>query len=134
CSAGVCVVRRVGAHRALSRCPRRSLSSLAFQRRHRQHRHLYSFPTRRSSDLAYDLALIDLMVPEMDGFTLCKNIRLKSDAVHFRSEEHTSELQSRFDLVCRLLLAKKNATRSRYKCASTKEPKAFTLQGLAWTS
>src|SRR5699024_12498224 len=25
----------------------------------------------------------------------------------FRSEEHTSELQSRFDLVCRLLLAKK---------------------------
>src|SRR5437868_8158958 len=27
-----------------------------------------------------------------------------------RSEEHTSELQSRFDLVCRLLLAKKNTT------------------------
>ena len=25
-----------------------------------------------------------------------------------RSEEHTSELQSRFDLVCRLLLEKKN--------------------------
>src|SRR5699024_11672369 len=37
------------------------------------------------------------------------------DAVKFqakrtveRSEEHTSELQSRFDLVCRLLLEKKN--------------------------
>src|SRR5699024_11990386 len=28
-------------------------------------------------------------------------------AVIFRSEEHTSELQSRFDLVCRLLLEKK---------------------------
>lgn len=27
----------------------------------------------------YDLALIDLMLPEMDGLTLCKNIRLKSD-------------------------------------------------------
>src|SRR5699024_12248124 len=27
-----------------------------------------------------------------------------------RSEEHTSELQSRFDLVCRLLLAKKKET------------------------
>src|SRR5438067_9412672 len=27
-----------------------------------------------------------------------------------RSEEHTSELQSRFDLVCRLLLEKKNMT------------------------
>src|SRR6266496_5895977 len=31
----------------------------------------------------------------------------------FRSEEHTSELQSRRDLVCRLLLEKKNAVRSR---------------------
>src|SRR5207249_5668789 len=29
---------------------------------------------------------------------------------HARSEEHTSELQSRFDLVCRLLLEKKNAS------------------------
>src|SRR5438067_6006839 len=28
-----------------------------------------------------------------------------------RSEEHTSELQSRFDLVCRLLLEKKNKIR-----------------------
>src|SRR5699024_12732836 len=28
-----------------------------------------------------------------------------------RSEEHTSELQSRFDLVCRLLLEKKNRIR-----------------------
>jgi len=27
----------------------------------------------------YDLALIDLMLPEMDGFSLCKNIRWKSD-------------------------------------------------------
>src|SRR5690349_22897228 len=29
-------------------------------------------------------------------------------ALHIRSEEHTSELQSRRDLVCRLLLEKKN--------------------------
>src|SRR5699024_12121695 len=29
-------------------------------------------------------------------------------SVGLRSEEHTSELQSRFDLVCRLLLEKKN--------------------------
>src|SRR5438874_10749565 len=29
---------------------------------------------------------------------------------HVRSEEHTSELQSRRDLVCRLLLEKKNHT------------------------
>src|SRR5699024_11946812 len=31
-------------------------------------------------------------------------------ATDFRSEEHTSELQSRFDLVCRLLLEKKKPT------------------------
>src|SRR5438067_4451411 len=30
--------------------------------------------------------------------------------IHNRSEEHTSELQSRFDLVCRLLLEKKKLT------------------------
>src|SRR5699024_12054318 len=29
-------------------------------------------------------------------------------SIQDRSEEHTSELQSRFDLVCRLLLEKKN--------------------------
>src|SRR5437868_8918616 len=32
-----------------------------------------------------------------------------------RSEEHTSELQSRFDLVCRLLLEKKNIKIINYK-------------------
>src|SRR5699024_12381612 len=31
-----------------------------------------------------------------------------SELVNTRSEEHTSELQSRFDLVCRLLLEKQN--------------------------
>src|SRR5438105_13829028 len=34
----------------------------------------------------------------------------KRAAAHFRSEEHTSELQSRVDLVCRLLLEKKKRT------------------------
>src|SRR5699024_12560989 len=33
-----------------------------------------------------------------------------SKTIKARSEEHTSELQSRFDLVCRLLLEKKNNT------------------------
>src|SRR5437868_8663859 len=32
-----------------------------------------------------------------------------------RSEEHTSELQSRFDLVCRLLLEKKKKNNTRQK-------------------
>src|SRR5699024_11300168 len=33
--------------------------------------------------------------------------QLSCEISHQRSEEHTSELQSRFDLVCRLLLEKK---------------------------
>lgn len=41
---------------------------------------------------SYDLVLIDLMLPEMDGFTLCKNIRLKSDLpmiiISARTEEN----------------------------------------------
>ncbi|GGD13066.1 response regulator transcription factor [Pontibacillus salipaludis] len=31
----------------------------------------------------YQLVLVDLMLPEMDGLTLCKNIRLKSDVPLF---------------------------------------------------
>src|SRR5437773_9661024 len=36
-----------------------------------------------------------------------------------RSEEHTSELQSHHDLVCRLLLEKKNARRTNCPAASS---------------
>src|SRR5699024_12227269 len=36
---------------------------------------------------------------------------LRGDGLEKRSEEHTSELQSRFDLVCRLLLEKKKKTK-----------------------
>src|SRR5437868_12393388 len=39
-----------------------------------------------------------------------KAFELSPDRACPRSEEHTSELQSRFDLVCRLLLEKKNNT------------------------
>src|SRR5438874_9119840 len=35
-------------------------------------------------------------------------------SVRVRSEEHTSELQSRRDLVCRLLLEKKNKIKTEY--------------------
>src|SRR2546429_4335805 len=38
---------------------------------------------------------------------LTQRIRLEAEGVAFRSEEHTSELQSRLHLVCRLLLEKK---------------------------
>src|SRR5207249_11575768 len=76
------------------------------------HRNLHSFPTRRSSDLSYPC--VCATVPDRsrgwetqsDPATSAKpwsNFRCRPR----RSEEHTSELQSRFDLVCRLLLEKK---------------------------
>src|SRR5699024_11833672 len=97
-------------------------------------RHLHSFPTRRSSDLALSTysgsaallgsvpltnsSVTELLLPDwaksggLDPFSIeasttefgrCQSLVSKS----LRSEEHTSELQSRFDLVCRLLLDKK---------------------------
>src|SRR5699024_12378011 len=44
------------------------------------------------------------------NLTVAENIYLGREVSQsgLRSEEHTSELQSRFDLVCRLLLEKKN--------------------------
>src|SRR5438067_10015421 len=43
-----------------------------------------------------------------------------------RSEEHTSELQSRFDLVCRLLLEKKKSLRPRPESIVCHSPPCFT--------
>src|SRR5690606_40447062 len=43
---------------------------------------------------------------------LAARLRLPEVALGARSEEHTSELQSRENLVCRLLLEKKNRCRS----------------------
>src|SRR5438034_8473564 len=50
-----------------------------------------------------DLVLLDINMPVMDGLETLKRLRV----LHPRSEEHTSELQSHSDLVCRLLLEKK---------------------------
>src|SRR5690606_41853611 len=96
-------------------------------------RDLHSFPTRRSSDLSrhyadvrqvYQTALANggaasgPFIPELDNHPAdpqAEQARLlqawqKSGA---RSEEHTSELQSRENLVCRLLLEKKNKNRNK---------------------
>src|SRR5256885_8475973 len=40
-------------------------------------------------------------------------------SLFFRSEEHTSELQSPCNLVCRLLLEKNKRPRSRWSCRRT---------------
>src|SRR5207253_10757974 len=91
-------------------------------------RHLHSFPTRRSSDLS--LPFYTAVTPR-DAYAAAKTEALKAlqlndklaeahttlalllclndfDMAGSRSEEHTSELQSRGHLVCRLLLEKKN--------------------------
>src|SRR5258706_7388964 len=43
----------------------------------------------------------------------------RSEAREFRSEEHTSELQSLTNLVCRLLLEKKKTNTHRRLCGDT---------------
>src|SRR5699024_12414151 len=46
------------------------------------------------------------------SFNRCQQPKARPPAMPpTRSEEHTSELQSRFDLVCRLLLEKKNTNK-----------------------
>src|SRR5699024_12581174 len=65
------------------------------------HRDLHSFPTRRSSDLL----VLRSGINTMNG--IGHSWQTVGNKEKNRSEEHTSELQSRFDLVCRLLLEKK---------------------------
>src|SRR5207249_10735759 len=72
---------------------------------------LHSFPTRRSSDLASDgFGSRIVGAGDFSGDLQNDVLWQREDGtllVWTRSEEHTSELQSRFDLVCRLLLEKK---------------------------
>src|SRR5438874_9359031 len=70
---------------------------------------LHSFPTRRSSDLfeSRPLRISHITGPYLlAGWSTDWGERLPVGGKE-RSEEHTSELQSRRDLVCRLLLEKK---------------------------
>src|SRR5438034_10489699 len=79
-------------------------------------RDLHSFPTRRSSDLPARLPDVrvhqdrrvqaDHVGPEVDVVTPPHTLHVVLQ-LDTRSEEHTSELQSHSDLVCRLLLEKK---------------------------
>src|SRR5687768_17698896 len=91
------------------------------------HRELHSVPTRRSSDLPEDAGAAERS--EEDAGLEGEERRRGRDSepgsargagggraarrahpAGPRSEEHTSELQSRLHLVCRLLLEKKNET------------------------
>src|SRR5436309_10577229 len=84
------------------------------------HRDLHSFPTRRSSDLGRARCRRRGSPHHPDqprrkatvagGYKLCRagsQSAPRRPGASRRSEEHTSELQSRENLVCRLLLEKK---------------------------
>src|SRR5699024_12174430 len=100
---------------------------------HDHHRDLHSFPTRRSSDLGHAQRVpvptgsLTELVSVLDKKVTVEEVNAAMQAAatesfgyntdpivsrdivgisygSLRSEEHTSELQSRFDLVCRLLL------------------------------
>src|SRR5438874_7890108 len=101
------------------------LTLLSFSQRSGALPDLHSFPTRRSSDLGFqDRRIQPLCHPSRPA----RMLRTLSQALHWhpdsRSEEHTSELQSRRDLVCRLLLEKKKRDRrdptedKEWRCAS----------------
>src|SRR5690349_22825745 len=94
------------------------------------HRDLHSFPTRRSSDLSRPKRLVPTyFLPRKASYcsprmTAERIARLPSgegdDLVGplDRSEEHTSELQSRRYLVCRLLLEKKKKSLNHFSLLS----------------
>src|SRR5207237_3382714 len=92
------------------------------------HRDLHSFPTRRSSDLPMigrdafqETDIVGITLPITKQNYLVEDVTDLADIVAeamaiavegrpgppLRSEEHTSELQSHLNLVCRLLPGKK---------------------------
>src|SRR5207253_9974348 len=83
-------------------------------------RDLHSFPTRRSSDLGDSLSVVERgtastvsalgcwFLASMETMTTGRGFFSGGSEGNLRSEEHTSELQSRGHLVCRLLREKKN--------------------------
>src|SRR5690606_41664452 len=78
-------------------------------------RALHSFPTRRSSDLLEIILNNNVLFLlnsslQLDPKTHCLQVGSRIS----RSEEHTSELQSRENLVCRLLLEKKKQLKSKH--------------------
>src|SRR5699024_11677165 len=64
-------------------------------------------PNKSGGALGQELGAFSLNTFNITGGTLILFTLFLLGVTLFRSEEHTSELQSRFDLVCRLLLEKK---------------------------
>src|SRR5206468_6271411 len=99
--------------------PLSAVSLFLFLSRHAHPRHLPSFPTRRSSDLRRRRRRARSPCrprgraprPRSPGPSTTRGSAAGGRGR--RSEEHTSELQSRSDLVCRLLLEKKKKRESQ---------------------
>src|SRR5438874_12740779 len=98
--------------KALVLLPLMRLSLFFFFLRCGNQRDLLSFPTRRSSELIS----ADDYAAWAEGLADPSLAAVEREFAEVRSEEHTSELQSRRDLVCRLLLEKKNDY-SRLECS-----------------
>src|SRR5438874_9228273 len=64
---------------------------------------------------ALPICLITASTRSIDCSTLDTRPKASAAAMNPRSEEHTSELQSRRDLVCRLLLEKKKKKKKQQK-------------------
>src|SRR5690625_5500564 len=64
---------------------------------------------RLTKEMEAIISLVDVatVIPKVEKCYFKANANLIGAAYHYRSEEHTSELQSRGHLVCRLLLEKK---------------------------
>src|SRR5690625_6312658 len=92
-------------------------------------RYLHSFPTRRSSDLTAPSSTPTAGLTSIQATASIPTAKCSagpSAQPPARSEEHTSELQSRGHLVCRLLLEKKKKTNiqteTNYSDTRTKTP------------
>src|SRR5437773_8817010 len=72
-----------------------------------QHGYLHAGVTTAIADSANGYAALTLTPPGYEVLAVEFKINLMAPARAPRSEEHTSELQSHHDLVCRLLLEKK---------------------------
>src|SRR2546421_8215032 len=86
------------------------------------------FRSQESSELAANPIIVKL-TKERDAYTA----KIKQSRCLPRSEEHTSELQSRSDLVCRLLLEKKKKTDMRLPSTRTNSKAKPVWQGTAAT-
>src|SRR5207249_10960359 len=93
--------------RSLQYVPALSCSSFLFFQSSCPLLALHSFPTRRSSDLTSAGRVAAGAARGCGRAGLVRRSGRRTRPARPRSEEHTSELQSRFDLVCRLLLEKK---------------------------